>query len=84
MTSETDYSIRRTVGAREIPGLRPVSDRKQQRKRRGRQRRKDAPADGTDEEAVQVELTDEQIDNGDVPKDEQDSPPEGPAVDYLA
>jgi len=82
MTSETDYSIRRTVGAREIPGLRPVADRDQRRKRR--RHREQAPADEPEEEAVQVELTDEQVDTGEAPADEQDSPPEGPAVDYLA
>ncbi|MGB2821966.1 MAG: hypothetical protein WBF17_13365 [Phycisphaerae bacterium] len=82
MTSETDYSIRRTVGAREIPGLRPASDQQQQR--RGRKRRKHTPPDGTDEEAVQVELTDERIETGDVPADEQDGAADGPAVDCLA
>ena len=82
MTSETDYSIQRPTGAREIPSLRPVSDRKRPRGRR--RRRRDRLDDAAEEEGVQVELTDEPIDTGDVPTDEQDNPPDKPAVDYLA
>ncbi|HUT02206.1 MAG TPA: hypothetical protein VM031_07115 [Phycisphaerae bacterium] len=83
MTSETDYSIHPTVGAREIPGLRPASDRSRRRRssRRGKKgRRQDAP----DGDAVEVDLTGEQVNAPDPDADKPKDPPEKPAVDYLA
>ena len=84
MTSETDYSIHRAVGAPEIPGLRPPSDRQPRRKRRQKTDGKHQRRKQTKEEAVEVEVRDGRIDPVNVPSDDGDSPPETPAVDCLA
>ena len=87
MTSDADYSIRRTIGTHEIAGLPAISDRKQQRRRD----RRDRPGherehhDAVEEEAVQVELTEGRIeDAGQTVDEEKTDPPAPPAVDCLA
>jgi len=89
MTSETDYSIRRTTGTREIAGFRPVANEKDNRRRRRRDDHEPQPPDDRgEEEAVHVDLTE--------PPDDKQADPDAPEpaddereaqdheVDYLA
>ena len=84
MTSETDYSIHRAVGAPEIPTLRPPSDREPRRKRRRKKGGTRRDPEQTGEEAVQVELQDAPVDPENGPNEGPDTPPPAPAVDCLA
>jgi len=94
MTSETDYSIRRTTGTREIAGFRPVANEKDKRRRRRRDDHEPQPPDDRgEEEAVHVDLTeppDDKQADPDAPEPAADEPADDEReardheVDYLA
>ena len=92
MTSETDYSIRRTTGTGEVANLRHATDRQEEHGSPPRRRRR--RDDDGDEEGARGDLslrraeddldaadTDDQADDQ---ADGQADAPEGPTVDYLA
>jgi len=88
VTSETDYSIHRAPGTGEISGFRTVSNREEDRRkgRRARKGKREGAHADDEEDAVQVELTDQRPD----PQAEPETP--GPdretdnseSVDVLA
>jgi hypothetical protein len=80
MNSETDYSIRLPGGTREITGSRAVPNRAEERRRKknGKRRRGARPDD-----AVEAELTDQDVPPEALPADEDDAD-DAHEVDCLA